>query len=1061
MNISKLAVKRPVTFIMLLLAIILIGIVSFSNLSIDLMPQIELPYALVMISYPNASPEEVENLITRPIEQVMATVENLDGLMSISTSGTSIVGVQFAMKTDMNFATLNMREKISMVERLLPSEAGAPLVMKMDMNALPIMAIYVSGDMSLSALTALVEDDISPAIERVNGVASVSLQGGVKEEIAVICRDEALAGYGLTLSQITQMLAADNINLPSGSILDGESKIIVRTLGKFKTVDDIAAYPLILPTREVIQLRDIASVQRRYAERNSISRIDGKQAVGVVITKQSVANTADVSKAARRSLEDLRVNYPNLNFDVGFDQADYINIAVKTVSNAAVIGAILAVLVVFLFLRNISSTLVIAISIPSSLLASFILMNIAGMTLNMFTLCALALAVGMLVDNSVVVLENIYRINQLKDDPIESAIVGSKEVYLAVIASTITSLVVYLPIALSGGMASLILADFCWAIIIALSASLLVALTVVPLLSSRLLRRQTQGDYIRLGSLRYHLRIIPLFSRFIAWLTIKYSKVMASILHRRKTVILVCIAVFAISCALIFQLGMELLPATDEGQFSVSIETPYGTSLSEQDRMATLVEEYLLQLPELKHVTVSVSSGGSSAGLALMGGGGQGNTSSLTVTLVPYAERNRGVTEVARQVEMELPQIVGAKTSINVSSTVGSMLGGADISVMLQGRDFDVLNEISADISSKIRQIDGIVKVEDNMEEGNPELRVTLNRNIAAFYGITSYQLANALSTGLSGATATKITLDGTEIDVKLSLNESYRQDFENMKQIPITTMAGIFVPVGQIASFTRDNSPTRIMRINQLRTITISCNIEGRDLGSVNREVLNLINAYKLPDGYSFDTGGQQEQMVKTFRDLILALLVAILLVFMVLASQFESMRMALIVMMSVPFAFSGSFLALFLAGMHLSITAFTGLIMLVGIVVNNAILLVEFIKQNKNTMDRDAAIVAAGATRMRPILITSVTTIVGMIPLSLSRGGGGEMLAPIGVSMIGGLTGSTLVTLFLIPVLYAYVDDKRQQREERNKQRQEWLSALEKRWEYEDTRKALAKKH
>ncbi|MCL1816542.1 MAG: efflux RND transporter permease subunit [Clostridiales bacterium] len=1049
MNISKLAVTRPVTFIMLLLAIALVGAVCFSSLSIDLMPQIELPYALVMITYPNASPEEVENLITRPIEQVMATLENLEGLMSISTSGTSIVGVQFAMKTDMNFATLNMREKISMVERLLPSEAGAPLVLKMDMNALPVMAVYVSGDMELATLTVIAEDDIGPAMERVSGVASVSLQGGVKEEIAVICRDEALAGYGLALSQISQMLAADNINLPSGSIFDGESKLIVRTLGKFNSLEDIAAYPLTLPTREVIQLQDIASVQRRYAERDSINRIDGNQAVGVVITKQSVANTADVSKAVRRAMENLKVNYPNLSFDIGFDQADYINLAVETVSRAAILGALLAIIIVFLFLKSVSSTLVIAISIPSSLLASFILMNVMGMTLNMFTLCALALAVGMLVDNSVVVLENIYRVNQMKDDPIESAIVGSKEVYLAVIASTLTSLVVYLPIALSNGMASLILADFCWTIIIALSASLLVALTAVPLLSSRLLHRQVHSDYIRLGSLRYRMRVIPLFSRFVSWLTAKYSRAITWALRRRKTVVIICIVVFAISTALIFQVGMELLPATDEGEFTVSIETPYGTSLTEQYRMSALVEDYLLRLPEMKHVTLSVGNSGGGMGLMM---GGQGNFATLTVTLIPSMERERSTAQVARQAEVGLPQIAGAKVSVNVSSSVGLMMGGADISIMLQGRDFEVLHEISEDISAKMLRIDGIAKVDDDMEEGNPELKVTLNRNIAAFYGITAYQLANSLSSGLSGATATKITLDGTEIDVKLSLNESYRHDMENMKQIPIATMTGAFVPVGQIASFSRGNSPTRIMRINQLRTVTISCSIEGRDLGSVTQDVLALVNGYKLPEGYSFDTGGQQEQMLETFQDLIIALLVAILLVFMVLSSQFESLRMAFIVMMSVPFAFSGSFLALFLTGMRLSITAFTGLIMLVGIVVNNAILLVEFIKQNKGTMERDAAIVAAGVTRMRPILITSITTMVGMIPLSLSRGGGGEMLAPIGVSVIGGMAGSTLVTLFLIPVLFAYVDNKRLQREERRRQRHEWLSALEKKWVLDD---------
>jgi HAE1 family hydrophobic/amphiphilic exporter-1 len=1050
MDISKLAVKRPVTFIMLLLAIVLVGAVCFSSLSIDLMPQIELPYAMVMIRYPNASPDEVENLITRPLEQVLATLENLDGLMSISASGTSIVGVRFVMKTDMNFASLNIREKISMVERLLPSEAAAPLVLKMDMNALPIMGTYVSGDMDLAALTTLVEDEIGPAMERVPGVAYVGIQGGVQEELAVICREEALSGYGLALSQIAQMLAADNVNLPSGSILDGDSTVIVRTLGKFNSVEDIAAYSLTLPTREVIQLRDIASVERRYAEQDSITRVDGRQAVGVLVIKQSVANTADVSKAVLRSLDALKVKYPHLDFAVGFDQADYINIAVNTVSNSALYGALLAILVVFLFLKSVRSTLVVAISIPSSLLASFILMNVAHMTLNMFTLCALALAVGMLVDNSVVVLENIYRINQTSDDPIEAAITGSKEVYLAVIASTLTSLVVYLPIALSNGMASLLLSDFCWTIILALTASLLVALTAVPLLSSRLLRQQTQGDYVRLGSRRYRMRVIPLFTRFIAWLTQKYGMAVAVALGRRKTTIFICVAVFIVSCTLILLMGMELLPATDEGSFSVSIETPYGTSLAERDRIAKEVEDYLLTLPELKHVTLSVGGGGGIGGIGLMMGA-QSNVSDLSVTLVPFEERSRSAAQVARQAEIDLPHIAGAKIAVTVSSTVGAMLGGDDISIMLQGRDFETLNEIAEDVGAKLLQIEGVVRVADDMQEGNPELRVTLNRNVAAFYGITAYQLANALSSGLSGSTATKVTLDGTEIDVKLSLNESYHQDLENMKQIPITTMTGLTVPVGQIASFSPANSPTQIMRYNQLRTITISCNIEGRDLGSVTQEALALINGYKLPDGYAFDTGGQQEEMMNTFRDLITALAVAVLLVFMVLASQFESLRLALVVMMSVPFAFSGSFLALFLAGMHLSVTAFTGLIMLVGIVVNNAILLVEFIKQNKYTMSRDAAIVAAGMTRMRPILITSVTTIVGMIPLSLSHGGGGEMLAPIGVSVIGGLAGSTLVTLFLIPVFYAWVDDKRQQREDRRLQRQAWLSALEHKWELE----------
>jgi len=412
MDISKLAVNRPVTFIMLLMAIALVGIICFANLSIDLLPKIELPYALVMISYPNAAPDEVENLITRPIEQVLATLENLEDLMSISTSGTSIVGVQFAMKTDMNFATLEMREKISMVERFLPDEAGAPLVMKMDINAMPIMGIYVSGDMELASLTVLVEDEIAPAMERVSGVASVSIGGGVWEEIAVICQNEALSGYGLTLAQIGQMLAADNINLPSGSILSGDTDITVRTLGKFTSLEDIAGYPLILPTREVITLRDVASVERRYAQRSSISRIDSRQAVSINITKQSVANTADVSQAAQKALAELKAKYPHLNFAIGFDQAVFINLAVASVSNAAVYGAILAVLVIFLFLKSIRSTLVIAISIPSSLLAAFILMDVAGMTLNM----GQWLSVPFIIWGIYLIIHAIHKGRKLKPD---------------------------------------------------------------------------------------------------------------------------------------------------------------------------------------------------------------------------------------------------------------------------------------------------------------------------------------------------------------------------------------------------------------------------------------------------------------------------------------------------------------------------------------------------------------------------------------------------------------------------------------------------------------------
>ncbi len=1047
MNISKLAVNRPVTAIMAIMVIVLVGAVTLMGLSTDLMPEMELPIAMVLITYPNASPEEVESLITRPVEQSLATVENLDAMFSMSSAGTAMIGIQFATGTDMNFASLDMREKIAMVERVLPDDAATPMVLQMDINATPILAVYVGGDMPLYDLQRLVEDDIGPAMERVGGVASVDISGGVSQEVVVNIQQERLDGYGLSMAQIGQLLAMENMNLPSGDIVNGEREVIVRTLGKFDSLADIESYPLTLPTREVIQIRDIGTVEQTAAEINSINRLNGEQSIAISVTKQSTANISDVSAEVHQELAKLREKYPDLTIAVGFDQADFINSAIESVSTSALIGAVLAAITIFIFLKSLRSTLVVSISIPTSLLATFILMSLGDMTLNVYTLGALTLVVGMLVDNSVVVLENIHRNFQLHDDPKEAAIHGSKEVYQAVIASTLTSVVVFLPIALSGGMAAMLLADFSWTIIIALVASLFVALTAVPLLSSRLMQKSINPDYLYFGTHRYKLRIIPLFTRFIDWLIIQYGSIIRRSLIKRKLVVIISIIVLIASSMLIFNLGFDLMPAMDEGSFAVTIESPYGTSIEERDRIASQIEEYLLAIPELETLTIAIAESDMFSST---------NTSTITGALVAKDLRERSTEQVVSEINEQLPQIPGAKISANESSSMMMMMGsGADIEVQLQGPDLDMLDSVFDDLSERILLVDGVSKVTSSSEEGNPELQISVNRNIAAYYGITANQLSSALSNALSGNVVTTININDADMDLRLAINNDYQNGLNNMQQVPITTASGQQVAVGQIAEFNYDNSPTTINRIDQQRNLTLSIEIENRDLASVSTDVMAVIEQYNFPDGYLYDVGGMQEQMMDIFGDLLLALVVAVLLVYMVLASQFESLTLPFIVMMSIPFALSGSFLLLFICGMSFSAPAFAGLIMLVGMVVNNSILLVEFINQNKGLMERDEAIVQAGMLRLRPILITTITTCIGMLPMSLGFGDGGELLAPLAVSIIGGMIGSTLVTMILIPVLYANSDDGRLKREARRQAKRDWHKQIEENWLKEDAAK------
>ncbi|WFD10558.1 efflux RND transporter permease subunit [Tepidibacter hydrothermalis] len=1016
MNISKMSVKRPVTTLMFMLIAILIGFVSLGLLPIDLYPKMDIPVAIVSVNYSGVGPEEIETLVTKPLEKSVATVSNLKNVTSYSREGSSIIIVEFEYGTDMDFATLQMREKVDLVKGALPDDASSPMVLKIDPNAQAIINLGISSDMDLAKLQSLVEDELQSKFERIEGVASVDISGGDENEVTIKVDQEKLAGYGLSLNQIKNTLRAENLNLPGGNVNKGDKEILVRTVGEFESIDDIKNILISLRTGQTIKLSDIAQVELGYKDKDTLSRVNGKNSIGISITKQSSANTVKVAEKILKEVDVVSSEYSQINITVGMDQSEFINKSIKNVTSNAIIGGLLSVIVLFLFLRNIRSTFIVGIAIPISIIATFALMYFGGLTINLISLGGLALGVGMLVDNSIVVLENIYRHREEGKSRREAAIIGAKEVTMAVFASTMTTIAVFLPMVFVEGFTAIIFKDLSFAVVFSLLASLIVAITVVPMLSSKILKvgepKKKEFKFIE--------KILDVFTKSIEKLSSAYGKLLDYVLHHRKTTVFVAILIFVSSIVLVGAVGGEFFPAEDEGSFTVKIETPFGTTLEESDIITKQVEEIVENIPEKDKVfsTIGGSSGFSTTA---------SNSSSVNVVLVNQKERKRDTSEIVNEVRKEVESIPGAKITVSEASSMGGGGGSsAAIGIQIKGDDLETLRTIGSDFESILKKVPGTAEVTSDMEDGNPEARVILNREVASFYGITASDVANTIKSSIDGSKATTFKVDGDEIDVDVSLGDSVKDSIEDVKQIQITSQTGKIVPLGQIAHIEYGNAPTQIARIDQTRTVTVSSQLDGRDLKSVTDDIKKELEKYNIPSGYTYSFTGQQQDMAEAFSSLGLALILSIIIVYMVLASQFESLIHPFTVMLSVPFALSGGFIGLFITGRSLSVPALIGVIMLSGIVVNNAIVLIDYINQLRESgMDRKEAIVKAGFTRFRPILMTTLTTVLGLIPLALGIGEGASTQAPMATVVIGGLTLSTVLTLAFIPVVYSIFDD------------------------------------
>ncbi|NLK01378.1 MAG: efflux RND transporter permease subunit [Clostridia bacterium] len=1024
MKITDISIRRPVTIVMVVCIIVLLGFVSLVNLNLDLFPEMNLPIAVVVTQYGGTAPQEVETLITRPLEEAMGTVHNIEKIQSMSQTGLSIVIAQFGWGTDMDFSMLEMREKVDLVKMMLPDASDNPMIFKMDPSMMPIMMLSFSGDRSPWELKLLAEDEIKNRLERINGVASVDVLGGAEREIKVTIEPQTLETYGLSPQQIIQTLRGENLNVSGGKVFQGGKQYLVRIMGQFNKIEEISELRLTTPMGINLRLGDIAEISDGFKEVEGYSTVDGHSSIAISVNKQSDANTVEVSRNIRKALDQAVGEFSeDMELTYIMDQSEYIEKSIFNVLNNIILGGILAVLVLFIFLRNIQSTLIIGIAIPIAVITTFVMIYFRGLTLNMMTMGGLALGVGMMVDNSIVVLENIFRHrHQEGADPIKAARVGCSEMSMAITASTLTTIAVFFPIVFVKGLASQIFTPLALAISFSLLASLGVALTLVPMMSARVFP-SGNNKILEEPKTRKH-RIFRLFAGWQTWMDEKYRSLLGWSLAHKTRVLVIAGAMLVVSLALIPLVGVEFIPSMDEGAISIDIELAHGTKLERTEKVVGEVERIIGEHPEVE--TIFASVGSSMGGFGYMEGG-QPEYASLHVQL-KKKQRSRSSEDIAAAIREEAQMIPGAEIRVTATDplTGGMAFGGAPVAVEVRGDDLDILKNISDDVVEIVEAIPGTTEVETSFEKSNPEVQISVDRAKAAAFGLSAAQVSENVRMVLDGMVATYYRTGDDEIDVRVQFAEKDNETMQDLLDLKLSTPGGVQIPLSEVGEVKIAEGPTTIERKDQTRTISVTSKLHDRDLGHVMNDIQEELRNYMLPAGYTFEFGGEAEEMADAFGDLTLALLLAVILVYMILAAQFESFVHPFVIMFSMPISIVGVVWGLLLTGRTFSVPTFIGVIMLAGIVVNNAIVLVDYINQLRSSgLEREEAILKAGPHRLRPILMTTLTTILGLVPLSIGIGEGAEVRTPMATAVIGGLLTSTLLTLVVIPVMYILFDN------------------------------------
>ena len=1019
MKLPEFSVNRRVTTAMMAMILVVFGVISFTRLGLDFFPDLEFPTVSVVTTYRGAAPEDIENSITRTLEQIVGSVNGVKKVSSTTAEGVSAIQVEFEWGTNLDFAAQDLRDQIGLYKQFLPAAASEPLVVKFNLSQIPVVFWGVLGNRPGQELKKLVEDEIARRLERVDGVAAAQVYAMDIREIQVAVDKNALATRNLSLDQVVGALAAGNMNMPAGYIVERQQDYLVRTLGEFETLDDVrntivGATTLGAP----IYIRDLADVRDGLKETRSIGRIQGQKGVFLFVSKRSGANTALVGNAVNAELAKI---LPTLPSDVTvleiMDQSKMIKEVTKYTTQNALQGGILAIILIFLFLMNWRPTFIIAVAIPLSIIVTFIILYLAGYTLNLLTLGGLALGVGMLVDNAIVVIENIFRHVQEGKDAKTAAWRGASEVGMAITASTLTTIVVFLPMWFATGITGKMTRGLALSIAASLVASLFVALTIVPMVASLLFRRSEKA-----GAKAVRKTI----GRDFTGARTSYRRALEWALGHRKTVLLGAVLLFAASLALIPILGTEFMPSMDRDMVVLKMTLPVGTSLEESNRVATLAEEIIRRQPEVKIASVQVgSSAEENAADSGFGGNPTGpHEGQFFIGLIPSTERKLNDVQVLEKIRGLLPKLEGVKfEALDMQST---FFGGSafPVEIKLFGPDLQKLREIADGIVARIEDVPGLRDVTHTLQQAKPEYHVRIDSDKAARFGLAVAQVEAAVQTATLGQVATRYREGGEEFDVRLRFKPEFRDTIAEIGSTPLKTPLGRTISLDQVATVERGQGPIQIDRENQARRVSVVGNIAGRDLGSVVKDVKSRIaglNA-QLPAGYFFEMGGSYQQMTEAFLILAGVFALAVLLVYMVMASQFESFKHPFIIMFTIPLSLVGIIAGLLIAGRPVNLPVGIGMILLSGIAVNNAIVLIDYTNQlRRGGMEKNAAIVQGAATRLRPVLLTALTTILGTLPMALSGTSGSEWRNPLAIALLGGLTTTTVLTLFVIPIVYS----------------------------------------
>ena len=1002
MSIARASIQHKVATILASILICVFGLMFATQLQMALMPEMEMPMAVVACYYTGASPSDIEELVTRPLEGAIMSVPGVDSISSTSSDGVSQIQITYVDGTDLDIAATKLREQFDMVS--LPEDAMDPVIINMNLSALmPTAMIALVGE-DLSQLQTLAEDLVVPALERINGVAQVTVNGGVEQQIAVELDPTRAAGYGLSASYVSQFLAGQNLIYPGGSLENGSKKLTVSTDAKFQTVDDVRNMILSLPTGGAVRLGEVAHVALEDKDMDAQAKSGESACVVLQVSKQSAANEVYVSEQVIKRLENLKTDNPSLRYSAPYLASDYINQTVDAAYQNILQGVVLAAIVVLLFLRRGGATLTIAVSMPICILTVFVLMRAFNLTLNMMSLGGIAMGVGMIVDNSIVVLENIYRFSAEGHSRADACVEGTKEVTSSVLASTLTTEAVFVPLAVTGGMAGMMFRDFCLTIASLIFASLVISLTLVPLLcyftldEEKVRRREAKKK--EPGLLR----------RFEERTAALYLKTLDYFVHHLFLGMAASFALVVLFGVTLVNTKMVLIPDMDQGQITVNVSMPIGSQLNETsaiaDRVTAIAEAEVPEIEEMFYIASNESV-------------------TMMLDIGPKSQRARGSNDIAIALRAAVQDIAGCEITVSASDADMMMGGGGDIAVNIEGDDYDTLAFLAGDLISQIEVLPDAVNVKSSLSDEVPQVKVSVNREAAAQYGLTAAAIGQAVRSELTGSTATKVTITGRELDVVVRGGGAAAKSLDALKSMGVPSAMGGTVPLGSVANVSIEQAPQTIVRSNQTRQVTISGDSVSGDTAAMTVAIWEILNNYTFPQGYAVETDGSYETMMESFGDLLIALAAALLLVYFVLAVQFESFLMPVMVMLILPVAFTGSLFGLPVTGRDLSMLSLVSIIMLAGTVVNSSIILVEYIKiRRARGEDRETAILHACPLRVRPILMTTLTTILAMVPMALGIGETNEMMSDMGITMIAGMVISTIVTLVFTPVYYSVID-------------------------------------